>query len=71
MSTKVVAAINSMNKQGHYARVCRHQGEMWVEIDQCMLASFNEIEDLVDGVHSFEELADLFKKRHGEERGGF
>jgi hypothetical protein len=59
-----------MNKQGHHARVCRHQGEMWVEIDQCMLASFREIEDLVDGVHSFEELADLFKKRHGEEHGG-
>ena len=70
MSAKVVAAINSMNKQGHHARVCRHQGEMWVEIDQCMLASFREIEDLVDGVHSFEELADLFKKRHGEEHGG-
>jgi hypothetical protein len=43
---------------------------MWVEIDQCMLASFSEIEELVDGVHSFEDLADLFKKRHAEERGG-
>jgi hypothetical protein len=42
---------------------------MWVEIDQCMLASFREIEDLVDRVHSFEELADLFKKRHGQELG--
>jgi len=28
---------------------------MWVEIDQCMLASFEEIEKLVDRVHSFEE----------------
>ena len=70
MSVKVVAAINSMNKQGHHARVCRHQGEMWVEIDHCMLASFREIEDLADGVRSFEELADLFNKRHGEELGG-
>ena len=70
MSVKVVAAINSMNKQGHYARLCRYEDRMWVEIDQCMLASFDEIEELVDGVHSFEEAADLFKKRHAEELGG-
>ncbi len=69
MSVKVVAAINSMNKQGHYARVYRHQDEVWVEIDQCMLASFDEIEELVDGVRSFEEQADLFKRRYGEELG--
>jgi septation ring formation regulator EzrA len=70
VSVKVVAAINSMNKQGHYARIFRHQDKTWVEIDQCMLASFEQIEELVDGVHSFEELADLFKKRHGEELDG-
>ena len=67
MSVKVVAAINSMNKQGHYARVYRHQDKMWVEIDQCMLASFREIEEVVDGVHLFEELTELFKRRHAEE----
>ena len=70
MSVKVAAAINSMNKQGHYARVYRHKGEMWVEIDQCMLVSFDEIEDLVAGVRSFEESAEHFKKRHAEELGG-
>ena len=69
MSVKVVAAINSMNRQGHDARVYRHHDKMWVEIDQCMLASFDEIEELVDGVHSFEELADLFKRRHAKELG--
>ena len=70
VSVKVVAAINSMNKQGHDAHVYRYQGKEWVEIDQCMLASFHEIEELVDGVHSFEELAELFKKRHTEELAG-
>jgi hypothetical protein len=70
VSVKVVSAINSMNKQGHHARIRRHQDKVWVEIDQCMLASFDEIEELVDGVHSFEELADLFKRRHAEELGG-
>ena len=70
MSVKVVAAILSMNKSGHYARLYRHRDKMWVEIDQCMLASLHEIEELVDGVHSFEELTDLFKRRHAEELGG-
>lgn len=69
MGVKIVAAINGMNKRGHNAHVHRHQGKMWVEIDQCMLASFNEIEELVDGVHSFEDLAELFKQRHAEELG--
>jgi hypothetical protein len=71
VSAKFVAAINSMNKPGHYARVCRHQGKLRVEIDRCMLVSFDEIKDLVDGVRSFAELADLSKKRHTEHLGGF
>jgi hypothetical protein len=70
LSVKVVAAINGMKKSGHDAHLYKHQGKVWVEIDQCMLASFDEIEELVDGVHSFEELAEIFKKRHAEELHG-
>ena len=70
VSVKVAAAINGMNKNGHKAHVCRHEGKEWVEIDQCMLASFHEIEELVDGVHSFGDLSELFKKRHAEELSG-
>lgn len=69
MSVKVVVAINDMNRRGHDAHVCKHGGQVWVEIDRCMLASFAEIEALVDGVHSFEELAEVFKKRHAQELG--
>jgi serine/threonine-protein kinase RIO1 len=69
LSVKVVAAINGMNKQGHEAHIYKNQGKVWVEIDQCMLASFQEIEELVDGLHSFDELGELFKKRHAEELG--
>jgi len=61
---KVVAGINGMNKLGHDAHLYRHEDKVWVEIDHCMLASFEEIEELVDGVHSFEELTELFKQRH-------
>jgi hypothetical protein len=69
VSVKVAAAINSMNKQGHHARIFRLQGKMRVEIDKCMLASFDEIEELVDGVHSIEEQTEHFKQRHAEELG--
>ena len=69
MSVKIVAAINGLNKLGHDAHLYRHHGRVWVEIDHCMLASFDEIEQLVDGVHSVEELAELFKKRHAQELG--
>ena len=69
MSVKVVAAINGMNKLGHDAHSYKHQGKVWVEIDHYMLASFEEIEELVDGVHSFKEVAELFKQRHAKELG--
>ena len=70
LSVKVVAAINGMKKSGHDAHLCKHQGKVWVEIDQCMLATFDEIEQLVDKVHSFEELEEIFRRRHTEELGG-
>jgi hypothetical protein len=69
MSVKVVAAIHAMNKRGHQAHIYKHQGHTWVEIDQCMLASFQEMEELVDGKHSFEDLAERFEKRHAQELG--
>lgn len=69
MSVRIVVAINDMNRRGHDARLYKHDGKVWVEIDQCMLASFAEIEELVDGVHSFEELEQLFKKRYAQELG--
>ena len=62
MSVKVVTAINGMNKLGHDAHLCKLEGKVWVEIDHCMLASFEEIEKLVDGVHSFEDVTEIFKR---------
>lgn len=69
LSVKIVAAINGLNKLGHHAHLYKHQGKVWVEIDQCMLATFEEIEQLVDGIHSVEELAEHFKQRHAQEFG--
>ena len=69
MSVKVVAAIHSMNKRGHKAHIFKHEGRTWVEIDQRMLASFEEMEELVDGTHRFEDMAESFEKRHVQELG--
>ena len=69
MSVKVVAAIHSMNKRGHKAHIFKHEGRTWVEIDQRMLASFEEMEELVDGTHTFEDMAEGFEKSHVQELG--
>ena len=69
MSVKVVTAINGMNKLGHDAHLHKLDGRVWVEIDHCMLASFEEIEALVDGVHSFEAVSEIFKQRHAKVLG--
>ena len=64
MSVKIVAAINGMNKLGHDAHLYKLEGKVWVEIDHCMLATFEEIEELVDGVRSFQDVTEIFKQRH-------
>ena len=69
MSVKVAVAINGMKKTGHDAHMYKHQDKVWVEIDQCMLATFEEIEKLVDGACSFDELEESFRKRRAEELG--
>jgi len=69
MSVKVVAAIHSMNKRGHKAHLFKHEGHTWVEIDERMLASFDEMEQIVDGKHTFEDLVEGFEKRHALQLG--
>jgi hypothetical protein len=69
MSVKVVAGIRAMNKQGHEAHLCKRDGFTWVEIDHRMLASFQEMEDLVDGKQTFENMAEHFEKRFAQEPG--
>jgi hypothetical protein len=51
-----------MKKSGHDAHLYKHQGKVWVEIDQCMLTTFDEIEQLVDRVHSFDELEGMSER---------
>lgn len=69
MNSKILAAIASLQEQGHTVRSYPHGDEEWFEIDSCMLARPNEMEDLADGVYNLGELEELFTKRRLEEQG--
>ena len=40
---------------------------MWFEIDGRVLASWQEMQDLADGVYSLPELEDLYERRKSKE----
>jgi hypothetical protein len=55
--------------QGHEVGLCFCHGKLWCQIDNGMLAKPNEMEELAQGVYSFAELIELFRKRRAEEEG--
>jgi hypothetical protein len=62
---KIEAAIKMLQKQGHSVQT-QMRGEkntVWFEIERRMLASWEEMENLADGVYSLEELEDLYRRR--------
>jgi hypothetical protein len=69
MKEKVEVAIRMLKGQGHTVNIrVREGGKQWFEIDGRMLASWDEIQNLADGVYSLDELEDLFKRRQAEEQ---
>jgi hypothetical protein len=74
---KLYAGKAILERQGHtvqlYPRV-EQDGTVkhWWEIDRSCLATREELEHIADGVYSFEELFELYIKRHNDkvrERG--
>jgi hypothetical protein len=68
---KIEAAIKMLREAGHSVQT-QMRGEkntVWFEIDRRMLASWEEMENLADGVYSLEELEDLYRRRQAEDRG--
>jgi hypothetical protein len=68
---KIEAAIKMLQEHGHSVQT-QMRGEkdtVWFEIDRRMLASWEEMENLADGVYSLEELEDLYRRRQAEDRG--
>jgi hypothetical protein len=70
MNVKIEAAMKMLAEQGHTAISCSHMGQDWYHLlDSHALVKPQEMEDLADGVYSFEELNELFSKRRLEEQG--
>jgi hypothetical protein len=68
---KIEAAIKMLRETGHSVQT-QMRGEkntVWFEIDRRMLASWQEMENLADGVYSLGELEDLYRRRQAEDRG--
>ena len=66
---KVDAGIRMLRAKGHtvQAQVRGDEGRMWFEVDSRMLVSWEEMQNLADGVYSLTELEDLYKRRQAEE----
>jgi hypothetical protein len=67
MKSKIYAVIEALKSQGHSVRPYNREGQSWYEIDGRMLASHQEMEDLVDRVYLVLELEDLLARRKEEQ----
>jgi hypothetical protein len=67
---KIEAAMKMLAQQGHTVISCLQMGQYWYHLlDNHSLLKPQEMEELADGVYSFEELIELFEKRRLEEQG--
>ena len=68
---KVDAAVSMLKEAGHIveAQVRGENGQMWFNVDNRMLVSWEEMQGLADSLYAVEELEDLYKKRQAEKAG--
>ncbi|HEX4001536.1 MAG TPA: hypothetical protein VHX36_02735 [Candidatus Acidoferrales bacterium] len=72
MKTKVDAACAMLKEQGHSveAQVRGEPVRTWFEVDRRILVSWEEMQELADGVYSLTDLEDLYRRRQADERAG-
>ena len=59
---KVEGAISALKRQGHSVQpVIRDDGTMWFEVDRQVLVAWKEMQDLGDGLYSYEGLLQIYK----------
>ena len=68
MKEKVVAAVKMLREQGHSVRAQVRDGKQWFYVDERMLVSWAEMNDMAEGVFSLVELEDLYKRRRADEQ---
>lgn len=65
---KTEAAIRMLREQGHLVEpIIRDNGRMWFQIDRKMLASWDEMVNLADGVYTLDALVQIYKLRQKKE----
>jgi hypothetical protein len=67
---KVEAGIKMLKEQGHtvQGQIRGDKGTMWFEVDSRMLVSWEEMQQLADGVYTLDELEELYRRRQAEEQ---
>ena len=58
MKEKVVAAVKMLREQGHSVHAQVRDGKQWFHVDERMLVSWAEMNDMAEGVFSLVELED-------------
>ena len=66
MKEKVV--VKMLREHGRSVRAEVRDGKQWFHVDERMLVSWAEMNDLAEGVFSLAELEDLYKRRRAEEQ---
>lgn len=66
---KIDAAIRMLKAQGHTVKTQVRDDKFWFEVDRRMLVSWEEMQNLADGVYSLAELEELFRRRRAEGAG--
>lgn len=64
---KVEKGMALLRAQGHTTEPRIQFGKRWIEIDRCMLATPQEIEEIADGIYCLEELVELYQARRRDE----
>jgi hypothetical protein len=66
MKENIEAAIKMLRGQGHSVCAQVREGKQWFHVDERMLVSWAEMNDLARGVFSLVELEDLYRRRRAE-----
>lgn len=60
MTSKVEVAFHMLAKQGHGVQAVVQNHAVWFDIDGSLLVSWDQMSDFADGLHTFEELKELY-----------
>jgi len=63
MTSKAEVAFQTLLKQGHNVQAVVRGNAVWFDIDGDALVSWDQMSEFADGLHTFDELRDLDRRR--------